>query len=94
MLTYALELAEAEARLVDALRDVAYGEIYGIQVEPGERNRLYRLSAAERSLIFEIRDGLTSISVLHIHDNQPVYAEVDEKIGGFHCRRKIKFPSG
>ena len=93
MLRYSIELTNAEVALVETLRDVAFGEIYGIKVEPGEVKIPYDLSDAERSLIFEIRSDCPNISVLHIHERQPTYAEVDIRISGFSCRKKVKFPT-
>ena len=92
MQTFAVELTEDEAQLIEALREVAFGEVYGVCLTEGPVGRLRRLSSAERALILEMRDGTKDISVLHVHEGQPTYAEVDEKIKGFRCRKKIRFP--
>ena len=91
--TFPVALSEEEAGLIATLREVAFGEMYGVRIAPGPAQIASRVSAAERALILEIRDGLEDISVLHVHEGQPAYAEVDEKIAGFRCRKKIKFPA-
>ena len=91
MQTFPMALSEDEARLIEAVQAVRFGEVYGVKIEPGPVGRLRRLSSAERALVLEMRDGLREISVLHVHEGQPVYAEVDEKVGGFRCRKKVRF---
>ncbi len=93
MQRFAVDLSEEEAGLIETMREVAFGEMYGVRITPGTARVPSRISAAERSLILEIRDGLEDISILHVHEGQPAYAEVDEKIAGFRCRKKIKFPA-
>ena len=93
MQTFSMELTKEEAGLIETLRVVVYGEIYGVKLPSGSARIPQRLSSAERALILEMRDGMSNISVLHVHEGQPVYAEVDEKIAGFRCRKKIKFPA-
>ena len=93
MQTFAVELSESEAGLIETLREVAFGEMYGVRIANEPAHIPSRISAAERALVLEIRDGLEDISVLHVHEGQPAYAEIDEKIAGFRCRKKIKFPA-
>jgi hypothetical protein len=94
MLLYPLSVSAGERALISAIRQIVYGEIFGAEIPPGESIHRVEVSHAERSLVMEIRNGLQRIDVIHIHEGRPAYLEVDEKIGGFHSRRKIKIPTG
>ena len=79
MISFLLGLTDAETNLIEAIREVGHGEIYSIQISPGQQTRAYQLNEAEKSLVMEIRNGMSDISVLHIHDGLPAYAEVEPK---------------
>ena len=91
MLSYSVDLTDEETNLIETIREVIHGEIYSVQISPGAKTNTYQLNDAERSLMIEIRNGMTDISVLHIHEGQPAYAEVDKKVNGLRCRLKVKF---
>jgi hypothetical protein len=82
-----------EADLIQTIRRLAYGEIYGVEIEDGLRLIDVDVSECEHSLIDLIRDGQHDISVLHVHQSQPALAELDFVEKGFRCRKKIKFPT-
>jgi hypothetical protein len=93
MLTYNVKISDGEFDLINAVRRVGFGEIYGAEIKLGEPNRSVALNANERALIMEIRNGLQYIDVIHVHEKKPVYIEIDEKINGFCTRKKIKLPT-
>lgn len=86
-------LSDEEKQLVEAIHDVNYGEIYGVEISGGNPQHHFEVSANVEDLIEAIRDGLNNISVLSIHQGEPVMAEVDYKMGRLHCRKKTKFPT-
>jgi hypothetical protein len=86
-------LSDEEKQLLDAIRDVNYGEIYGVEIISGNPKHHVQVSANAQDLIEAIRDGQNSISVLTIHQGEPVMAETDYKRGRLHCRKKTKFPT-
>ena len=91
LLSYLVTAREQE--LLDVIREVQYGELYGVEIEAQEPEREELVSPAERDLLEAIRGGLQYIDVLTIHNGEPSVAELDYKSAGFRCRKKIKFPT-
>lgn len=88
-----LMVSEPEHELIKAIKKVKYGEIYGVDIDDEEAVKVVSISGRFEDLINLIRDGAQYIDVLHVHDGEPMYAEIDSKINGFSCRTKIKFPT-
>jgi hypothetical protein len=87
-------LTPSEYDLVEAIQQVCFGEIYGVEIEQGGGQWIEtNLSPAMLDLIFFIRSGVQYIDVLTVHQGQPTLAETDCKINGFRCRQKLKFPT-
>ena len=87
-------MSASEADLIEAMQRVQYGELFGVEVAPGEGQLDgLDLPAATRDLLLTIRSGVQYIDVLTVHNGQPTQAETDCKILGFRCRIKIKFPT-
>jgi hypothetical protein len=93
MIRYQVAVTDNEARLLQTLRALKFGELYGMEISAGEVTHVMEINGAERSLICEIRNGLQYISILHVHEGSPTIAQVDQKLNGFKCRKKIKFPT-
>lgn len=91
LLSYLVSAREQE--LLDCLREVQYGEMYGVEIAAQEPGIEELVSPAERDLLEAIRDGMQYIDVLTIHNGEPSVAELDYKSAGFRCRKKIKFPT-
>ena len=91
MQMFGLDLTEDEAGLIEALREVTFGEVYGVRLTNSGTLKPRRINAAERAMILEMRNGMNEVSVLHVHDGQPAFAEVEETINGFRCRKKVRF---
>ncbi len=85
-----------EADLIEAMALVGYGEMYGVNVPAGggEFIEWGNLPQATRDLILYIRSGFPYIDVLTVHKGMPAFAEFDGEIRGFHCRKKVRFPTG
>jgi hypothetical protein len=88
-----MTLTKQEKELLDAVVEVKYGEIFGVELDPGKPEIEVEASQNFRSLIEAIRDGLNHISVLTIHQGDPAMAETDFKHKGFSCRKKYRFPT-
>lgn len=83
-----------EADLIDAIRQVQFGELYGVEIAAGGGDFIEMpLAPAMWDLILYIRSGVQHIDVLTVHHGQPIQAETDCKILGFRCRKKAKFPT-
>lgn len=80
------------ADLIEAIRLLKFGEMFGVDVDMQSPLLLMSLTEKERSLVNLLEDG-SYIDVLTVHQGEPWLAEQDQKIGGFNCRKKIKFPT-
>jgi len=95
MLKYTPDLISApEYQLLEAIKEVYYGELFGVQVDDNAKWIDYELTQAEVDLLSFIRDGTQYIDILTVHCGQPAFAEIDMKLHGFRCRKKVKFPTG
>lgn len=92
MLRYKARVSGEERRLIDTIHKIGYGEIYSPKVEGQLHNEVADVSANVKDLLDLIRSG-APVSIIIIHQNEPVYAEVDQLIDGFRCRKKVRFPS-
>ena len=94
MLHYTLDLVSTpEYQLLEAIREVKFGELFGVQVDDQAKWIDYELSQAEIDLLTFVREGNQYIDILTVHNGQPTLAETDYKISGFRCRKKVKFPT-
>ncbi len=82
-----------EYYLLEAIREIKYGELFGVQVDDNHPWIEYEVSPNDLDLLEYIRDGAQYIDVLTVHNGQPVLAETDFKLNGFRCRKKVKFPT-
>lgn len=82
-----------EWQLLEAIREIKYGEIFGVQVDDNGKWIEDEVTPAEACLLEYIRDGAQYIDILTVHNGQPTLAETDMKIHGFRCRKKVKFPT-
>lgn len=92
MLSYSMKISLREYALLQAMSEIKYGEVFGVDPEPQPETIDLQISENFRSLLDILREG-TSISVLTVHQGEPVAAEIDEKIKDFRCRKKVKFPT-
>jgi hypothetical protein len=86
-----MKLSQSEKDLIDAIREVRFGEIYGVEIPIEAAGLDVTINDACVWLIGEIREGLTDISVLTVHDGRPVTAETDFKFRNLCCRKKYKY---
>jgi hypothetical protein len=93
MVIFPMVVSDAELDLMDAIREVRYGEIYGVELKPGPYQHKVDVSQNLHDLLISIRDGFNDISVLTVHQGEPTIAESDFKHKTFCCRKKIKFPT-
>ena len=93
MLRYKLSVNDQTRSLIQTIRRLRFGEIYGVEIALGGDTSPIDLSKNEFDLVKEIENGLQSIDMLTIHNGEPVLAEVDYKDNCFRCRKKVKFPT-
>lgn len=93
MLKYLRRVSSEEKDLVEAVRSLRYGEMYGVEILDLPANEAVEVSPAEWGLLHFIRSGNNPIDILTVHNGQPTLAEQDLKIGSFRCRKKVKFPT-
>ena len=92
MLRYKARISGEERRLIETIQKIGYGEIYAPKMEGQLHNEVADVSTNVKDLLDLIRSG-APVSIIIIHQNEPVYAEVDQLIDGFRCRKKVKFPT-
>lgn len=88
-----IKVSDSELELLNAIREVEHGEMYGVEVDVTEPYVTLGVSQPCADLLTMIRNGIQYIDVLTIHNGEPSLAEVDFKKYGFRCRKKIKFPT-
>lgn len=93
MLKFILHVSIEEKGLIEAIRSIRYGEMYGVEILDLPANVEMVVNTAEWDFIHFIRSGNISIDILTVHNCQPTLAEMDMKIGSFRCRKKVKFPT-
>ena len=79
--------------LIRAMRNLRYGEIFGVEIPLGGTLTPVELSNNEYDLVEAVKDGMQHIDVLTVHNGEPVLAETDYKDGDFHCRKRMRFPT-
>ena len=94
MLQCFIAVPESVKTLLRTTRELHYGELFGVEIDPtGPRENL-QVSSNERDLVRLILDeGTCYIDVLTVHQSEPVLAEMDVEVRGFRCRKKVKFPT-
>ena len=93
MLKYNIVVPEAVEKLLRTTRELQFGEIFGVDIDPRTKMVNVQVSRNERDLASFIEDGNGYIDVLTIHQSEPVTAELDHESRGFRCRKKVKFPT-
>lgn len=86
-------LSVPEIKLLNAVRDLGFGEIFGADVPDAPCTLMMDLNEAEWKLVNWLRAGHTHIDVLSVHMGMPALAETDYEKDGFRCRKKTKFPT-
>lgn len=80
------------ADLIETIRSLDFGEMFGVDVDMSTPLCVMSLTVKERSLI-DLLENRSYIDVLTVHQGEPWLAEQDQKISGFSCRKKTKFPT-
>ena len=91
MLNSKMKVSVSENALILTIRELEFGEMFGVEVDDQKLEIDMAISTPERGLIEFLRDGNQKIDVLRIHQGDPACAETDFKKNGFKCRKKIKF---
>lgn len=93
MVSYKVKVSRQEQKLLDTIRAIGYGELFGVEIDDAPKEINLDVSMNCQDLIEMIRNGAQHIDVLTIHQGEPVMAETDYKDNGFRCRKKTKFPT-
>ncbi|MCB2146586.1 MAG: hypothetical protein KQI81_08935 [Deltaproteobacteria bacterium] len=91
MILLPVDVTKHEKELLQTIKDVKFGEMFGVFLPFSTKDKQHKASENDLSLLELLREGL-EISVLTVHSGEAVMAEIDEKIGDFRCRKKIKLP--
>jgi len=89
MLLYSMQITHAQSKLLEAVRDLNYGEIYSVDDEPSEVSVMEELSPEEKKLLDTLKEE-KHIDIIVVHNGIAVYAEIDKKLNSFRCRKRIK----
>jgi hypothetical protein len=93
MLQSSLLVSHEENGLLWTIRELGFGELYGVEISDRTREVELTVNKAERDLIEFIRGGMQYIDILHVHQGAPCLAEIDFKLNSFRCRKRIRFPT-
>lgn len=92
--TVPFAVSPGEADLIEAIRKVQFGELYGVEIDQNEGRWVeHEIAPAIRDLLLYLRSGVQSIDILTVHHGQPIQAETDCVLWGFRCRKKVRFPT-
>lgn len=80
-------------KLLSTIRELGYGEMFGVTVNETGETIEAELNQNERELVAWLEEN-SEIDILTVHNGKPVLLEVDYKQNGFRCRKKVKFPTG
>lgn len=86
-------VSSSELKLLSLIREIGYGEMFGVEILPDTYDLKVEVTEAEKSLLDTVRGGFQYIDVLTIHNGAPIVAEVDFQDSGFRCRKKLRFPT-
>ena len=92
MLQFTVLVSKKEKDLLDTIRGLGYGEIFGAEIQDAPKTIHVDVSVYGQDLIDLLRSGVQYIDVLTVHAGEPVMAEIDQESYGFRCRKKTKFP--
>ena len=92
MLQCTVLVSRQERDLLDAIRGLVYGEIFGADIDDAPKTFNVVVSVYAEDLIDLLRSGVQHIDVLTVEKGEPTFAEIDQISEGFRCRKKIKFP--
>jgi hypothetical protein len=83
--------SHTEAELIGAISDLMYGEITGVHVPDDERiSTEVLVTEKQKALIDAIRDGISTIEKIVVHEGEPMQIEYIQSINGFRCIRKFR----
>ncbi len=88
-----LIVSKEESDLLWTIRELGFGELYGVEIRDGPKDTVFRANQQEADLIEAIRAGNQYLDVLYVHQGSPIMVEIDFKVNGFRCRKKIRFPT-
>lgn len=91
MIKYIRNVSMPESRLIDTIRELGFGELYGVNIPETVYLNAKELAEPEWKLVTFIRAGHPTIDVLSVHQGLPALAENDGEFNGFRCRKKTKF---
>jgi len=87
---HSTRIDKAVFNLIQTIRNLGYGEMFGVRIELTGDPTSEQLNNAEEMLAMIIEEGVQYIDVLTVHDGKPAMLETDFKMNGFHCRKKTK----
>ena len=94
MLKYNVAIPEAVDKLLRTTRELGFGEIFGVEIDPRSKVvNTRRFSKNETDLAKFIEDGNCYIDVLTVHQSEPVTAETRLREQGFPMSEKSEIPN-
>lgn len=84
-----LIVSESEARLIDEIQDIGYGEIFNVQHEQGDKQVEVLVFSEFKSMLVALRK-VKLFRRITIHDSVPTIGEYTG-INKHRFRKKIKF---
>lgn len=87
-----LSVSESERLLIETIRDVQYGELFGVRVTQQGPKETMRLREGNAQLIRFLREnGYIELPKVTIHNGEVKQVEVVGNKNGIRYRKKIRF---
>ncbi len=93
MIQSLLDVSEEESDLLWTIRELGFGELYGVEIKDGPQVFQLPVNRAEKDLVEFIRAGNQYLDILYVHQGSPIQVEIDFRLNSFRCRKKIRFPT-
>jgi hypothetical protein len=91
MLLFDVMVNTAQKALLDALKDVQFGEILDVELSSDDGKLPTKVSRQTKDLIELVKDGNSFFRKIKIHQGEPTLAEVPYAVGGFKCIKQYRF---
>jgi hypothetical protein len=90
MVKFTTELSISEARVLAAAAEIGFGELVDVEVEVFPKSLTRDITASQIKFIELLRDGLTHIDKIIVHNHEPVSLEVNGRSNNIKYIRKFK----
>lgn len=92
-MVYSIPISINEQRLLEAIQEVKFGELYGVEVLDAPKEIITKVKDSNVKLLELIREGNPLVDTITIHDGEAVSAIIVGMRHGWGYRKKVKLTS-